>query len=108
MCRVDQHIILSRTENGMISWCKCCKKYTLAYRSCCIVFENRDFEQFRSLLQHLKETDYPYQLNESQQALLKTPSSNIGFCLTRTEANEVRSMVNEAFALNELFQVIYY
>lgn len=107
MCLIEQQITLCESEEGRVSWCKCCKMYSLAYRSSCVVFDKKEYGQFLLLLQSLQLQDFRYHLSGEDQVLIKNPAAKIGFCLTRPEVSELIQMMEAAFSISEAFQIIY-
>lgn len=107
MCAIDEYIVLSESEDLQITYCKKCKSFSLAYKSCCSSFSSSELDQFGQIVASLRELDFHYHMMEKMVAIIKNPFVNIGFCLTVEEAQELDLAIRESLALYEAFHVIY-
>ncbi len=107
MCSIDQYIELSANKDSQIAYCKCCKTFSLSYKSACASFTLIELDQFRKVLEGLEQTDFHYQMHEEHKAIVKNPYACIGFCLAEEEVALLIGQVKEALTLYEAFQIIY-
>lgn len=107
MCHIDQHIGLSETENGQISYCKGCRSFSLVYKSCCASFTKKEMSDFVQLLDGLRSEDFQYYVLGVPKAVVKNQFAYIGFCLDVDEVKDLRDSINQALSLFEGFNVIY-
>jgi len=107
MCQIDDYIVLSETEDLQITYCKKCKNFTLAYKSCCSSFTAAELEEFGEIVGSLHPIDFQYNMMGKMRAVVKNPFVSIGFCLTVEEAEEMTIAIRESLALFEAFHVIY-
>ena len=107
MCAIDEYIVLSESDNLQITYCKKCKAFSLAYKSCYSSFSVAELDQFGQIISGLQDIDFHDQLMDKTVAIVKNPFVAIGFCLTIEEAKELDMAIKESLALFEAFQVIY-
>ena len=107
MCEVSEYLNLVESESCQITFCKRCKSFTLAYKSCCASFTAREMGQFKEVLQNLQECDFHYQLMGEEMALIKNPSVSIGFCLSRRDVRTLQMDISESLTLFDAFHIIY-
>lgn len=107
MCAIDEYIVLSESECFQITYCKKCKSFSLAYKSCCSSFSAPELDQFGQIVASLREVDFHYRMMGKMMAIIKNPFVSIGFCLTVEEAQELDLAIRESLALYEAFHIIY-
>lgn len=107
MCMIDEYIVLSESDNLQITYCKKCKSFSLAYKSCCSSFSASELDQFGQIIASLGRIDFRYQIMGKTMAIIKNPYVSIGFCLTIEEAEELDVAIRESLVLYEAFHIIY-
>ena len=70
-------------------------------------FTQAELVQFSRLLDGLRERDYHYSFLDDQYTLIKNKFAHMGICLTREDVNILSSMIEEAKAMFEVFEIIY-
>ncbi|MEM8894157.1 MAG: DUF6686 family protein [Bacteroidota bacterium] len=99
--------MLTERENAQMSWCKVCKTYSLVYYTCAISFTQKEIEQFADLLDNLRAHDFSYDFYGKRQAIIKNHQTYIGICLTEERVHELKEIIQEALAVDEIFKIIY-
>ncbi|MEM9859608.1 MAG: DUF6686 family protein [Bacteroidota bacterium] len=107
MCSTCEPIVLTEYGNGQISWCKRCKGYSLVFNSCCLSLTHYELVEFRDILGELADEDFTYEVNGKYHVIIQNPRYNIGLCLKPRQVETLRSMIQEAIAVNEVFSIIY-
>ena len=107
MCSKESHIELSASEFGQVSWCKCCSTYSIIFKSTCASFDCRQMEEFKSVLENLKDSDFHFNVAGQELVLLKNQFANVGFCFNREDAGNVIQLIYEALTMHEAFKIIY-
>ena len=107
MCESSEFITLSETENCQITYCKCCKAFSVAYKSCCTSLLPEELQRFKYELEILDVQDFHYELLGTKMAILRNPHTYMGFCLTREDVNHLLSCISEAETMYDAFQIIY-
>ncbi len=107
MCKVNEHLTLSQSDESQITWCKRCKKYTLVFYCCCLAFDKSSLAQFRNLLSNLEEKDYNYTFLGKPHAIIKNHYAEMGISLTPEHVETLLDHIDQALSLNELFKIIY-
>lgn len=107
MCEIKNHILLSESSNSQITWCKCCRSFSVIYNSCGASFMEQELIQFNQVLKNLRIEDFSYEIKGNLHAIIKNPCSYVGFCLTKNEVGDLISLIDESLTVYEAFQVIY-
>lgn len=107
MCQIDEYIVLKETEKLQITYCKKCKSFSLAFKSCCSSFSVSELDQFGEIVGSLQPVDFQYNMMGKMMAIIKNPFVSIGFCLTVEEAHDMNEAIKESLTLFEAFEVIY-
>jgi len=107
MCETNQYITLSESQQCQITYCKCCKAFSVTFNSCCASFSWVELIEFRTILESLIPEDFQYQLMGKSMAIVKNPFICIGFCLTEADVEELVGALKESEVLFDAFHVIY-
>ncbi|MEL7002034.1 MAG: DUF6686 family protein [Bacteroidota bacterium] len=107
MCCTDESVTLSETNDSLISYCKTCKAFSLSFKSTCASFTLQELNEFYEILDHLIDMDFYYEMGDKHYAIIKNPYVSLGFCLTREDVNDLKSVMNEAKAMYEVFHIVY-
>ena len=99
MCQIDEYIVLKETEELQITYCKKCKSFSLAFKSCCSSFSAAELDQFGEIVGSLQPIDFQYHMMGKMMAVIKNPFVSIGFCLTVEEAEEMNEAIKESLTL---------
>ncbi|MEM8939008.1 MAG: DUF6686 family protein [Bacteroidota bacterium] len=107
MCEISQYINLFEGNNCQITFCKGCKTFSLTYNSCCASFTAAELNQFKCVLEELREQDYHYDFMGKQMAIVKNPMAWIGFCLSKEDVEGLLCYIRESLTLYDAFHIIY-
>ena len=107
MCDINQYLMLVESENCQISYCRCCKTFSLAYQSCCASFTGPELAQFFDVLAGLKDSDFHYELMGKEMAIVKNPMIHLGFCFTQKDVEILKEAITETRTLFEAFKIVY-
>ena len=107
MCTYGDHIILSKSDHVQISWCKGCKTYSLVYKTSCLSFTQKEFNQFKIVLDSLEEADFNYNFLGEPHALIKNQYAFMGVCLKAEDVLFLKEAMYEASTMKEVFGIIY-
>ena len=107
MCDVCQYLDLVKKKECQINYCKTCRKFSLAYKSCCASFTTAELEQFHITLSTLRTHHFNYNFMGEGMAIISPSATCVGFCLSRTCANELAESVAESLTIFDVYQVIY-
>lgn len=107
MCSINESITLSESLNSQLSWCKCCRTFSLIHNSCCASFMQLELQQFKQTLDNLGTQDYRFLIMNQWYVVVKNPDTCVGFCLTKNETDSLLAMIDEALVLYEAFHIIY-
>ncbi len=107
MCTLDKTISLSESKNAQITWCKCCRYFSLAYNSCCSTFTEEQLEEFKSVLYNLEDYDFKFYFIGDWHVILRTSPHSTGFCLKMDDVDQLTTMITKAQNMYEAFSIIY-
>ena len=107
MCSLNQSISLSESKNAQITWCQCCKVFSLNYNSCCSSFSEDQLDQFKHVLMSLAEHDFKFYFNNEWHVILRTSAHSAGFCLKQEDVENIRTLINKAQNMYEAYQILY-
>ena len=88
--------LISRTRNGMITYCAHCKVYHLEFGNLFFRLSEAGFECLRNYIVSLNG---PYcersnrKMNANRKIFLKLPAQNVYFCVCTAELEELKSLV---------------
>ncbi|MEM6830385.1 MAG: DUF6686 family protein [Bacteroidota bacterium] len=107
MCQKSQYLTLTETENCQINYCKLCKTFSIAYKTCCASFTAAELSQFVNVLENLTEKDFIYDFMGNKTTIVKNSMAFIGFCLTQDDVAYLIQSIRESETLFDAFQIIY-
>ena len=88
--------LISRTRNGMITYCAHCKVYHLEFGNLFFRLSEAGFECLRN---YIVSINGPYcersnrKMNANRKIFLKLPAQNVYFCVCTAELEELKSLV---------------
>lgn len=107
MCLQSNHIVLTESANGQVSWCKGCKNYSVIYNSCCFAFTDKELLKFKAVLEHLSPDDYHYHFLDDTFVIIKHERTNMGITLRKNETKQLIALLEESLTIKEVFSVLY-
>lgn len=96
--------IISRTGNGVITYCEQCKVYHVEFGNLFFRFAEEGFDYFRNYIASLngKASEKANKhMTSNRKIFIRLPTENIYFCVYQSELEELKSLVLFQYPLEE-------
>lgn len=90
-----------------VSTCTCCRRVGLQFKNLLFGFDRKDFEGFTECILHINFKSRAVNFPDGQtQVIVKTCHSDVQFCLSEKELQDLKLALDEAMLIAEIHSVL--